>query len=410
MKIEEKEFNQAKEENKHHPSGDKMVGGSFAVSLGIHAAVLLLVGGLVILPGTPLIEHLPTTFFPAPPIPLPEEFPPDPDSSPVDPTEHSDGSPIQNVPSEGDSPNVPQQPMDPGALTSPLGLSAPFSSAASGLDGLSQALAHAQRNSASSGPARNRSNYQFNPIGVRDLLENSLIGKFYDFKQTRSHTALSTDQAKTLREFVASGFSPSKLRDFFSPPTLLYATHIFIPNMPAAEAPKAYDVEKEVKPSNWIVHYRGLVAPPSDGTYRFVGVADDYLLVGMDGKMVLSGSRPDFVKGEEAYIPSDWKPKDAAYPAAVSNNVLVVGDWIEWKANDFRKLDVVVGERPGGSFMAVLLIEQKGRDYKKSDRGYPILPVFRVDGVKIQLGADVQKRDYPEYSSNGPVFRVKHMK
>jgi hypothetical protein len=42
-----------------------------------------------------------------------------------------------------------------------------------------------------------------------------------------------------------------------------------------------------VQPSNWIIHYKGQVSPPSAGTYRFWGTADDLIAVAVNGKTEL---------------------------------------------------------------------------------------------------------------------------
>jgi hypothetical protein len=40
--------------------------------------------------------------------------------------------------------------------------------------------------------------------------------------------------------------------------------------MPADEAPKAFDVERQVKPRRWLVHYRGKFVAPKSGTLFWI--------------------------------------------------------------------------------------------------------------------------------------------
>ncbi len=73
-----------------------------------------------------------------------------------------------------------------------------------------------------------------------------------------------------------------------------------MPVMDAKDAPKAFKVNKPA--SYWAVHYRGKVRAPATGTYRFVGLADDFLLVRFGGRLVLDASignvAPDFPREE----------------------------------------------------------------------------------------------------------------
>ncbi|NJK93372.1 MAG: hypothetical protein HC904_17095 [Blastochloris sp.] len=41
------------------------------------------------------------------------------------------------------------------------------------------------------------------------------------------------------------------------------------------------------------------------------------------------------------------------------------GDWMELKQGEIIDIDIVVGERPGGSFEAMLAYEKKGVNYPK---------------------------------------------
>lgn len=52
-------------------------------------------------------------------------------------------------------------------------------------------------------------------------------------------------------------------------------------------------------------------------------------------------------------------------------------------AGSSYNLEIVIGECPGGSFTAVLLLLKEGEDYKKDARGNPILPVFKLAPSQI---------------------------
>ena len=82
-----------------------------------------------------------------------------------------------------------------------------------------------------------------------------------------------------LSRFVNKGWNESELNRFYKAPQQLYAAQFYIPRTPAKDAPKAYGCDDKVKPSQWLAIYRGKVRAPKSGTFRFVGLGDDYLVV-----------------------------------------------------------------------------------------------------------------------------------
>ena len=239
----------------------------------------------------------------------------------------------------------------------------------------------------------------------------TLVGRLYDLKQFRTGKpnpeleklgplVLST---KETTAFVKSGWSNSALYKFFQAPTTLYATQIFVPVMPAGEAPKAYGVEKEVQPKAWLAHYRGKVSPPVTGAYRFVGVGDDLMAVRIDGKIALDGG---------GKVVSDFKTDRPASPTysyefiakswiTSNRGGVVVGNRIELRAGLFYDIDIVFSEGPGGLFSAMLLFEQEGVTYEKDARGNPILPIFRLADSKTTPVSGMLP-----FMPDGPIWRA----
>jgi hypothetical protein len=204
----------------------------------------------------------------------------------------------------------------------------------------------------------------------------TLIGIFYDLKQTQRREPIP-DFAKTyapsLDEFLISGFDEALLNRFFRAATPLYTTQFAIPMMNANGAPKAFGVDGVVKPSYWVVHYKGQVAPPADGIYRFVGNFDDLLIVAINRKVILDGSRPDTKFPRLGWTePADKGPKVAI------NTLSKYGDWIELKAGQPVDIDILIGERPGGQFHGVVLYQKKGETYPVNERGQAVLPLFQL--------------------------------
>lgn len=212
-------------------------------------------------------------------------------------------------------------------------------------------------------------------FGKKESSEAGLIGILYDFKQTqkRQPTALqSQDYQKIVGEFFEKDWSESVLNRYFRATRPLYSTQIFIPLMSAGQAPKAFDMEKVIKPSAWVIFYKGQVSPPEDGTYRFIGYSDDLLAVAVNGKTVCVGARMDFRK--------HWNPPAGEKNPVVhgGNGDLTYGDWITLKKDEPIDLDVLLGERPGGQFCAFLLYQKQGVEYPKDATGVPMYPIFQL--------------------------------
>ncbi len=242
----------------------------------------------------------------------------------------------------------------------------------------------------------------------------TLVGHFYDLKQFRTKK-LNPRLAKIgpallaieeVTSFIKTGWSSSSLSEFFQAPTTLYATQIFVPVMPADEAPKAYAVEKEVKPMSWIAHYKGKVSPPTTGSYRFVGAGDDLMAVRFDGRLVLDcgGSKGSTFKPDRTRSPTyAYSYKQNEWNVGTRGG-FVVGNNMDLKAGQFYDIDIVFSEGPGGLFCAMLLFEQAGVEYKKDSKGNPILPIFRVADSKMKR-ADTG----PEFMADGPIWRAAAM-
>ncbi len=230
-------------------------------------------------------------------------------------------------------------------------------------------------------------------FGSSERNTSALIGIFYDLKQTQQREPADGGKrySDIVDEFIVSGFDEALLNHYYRAPLPLYTTQIAMPRMSAEEAPKAFGVEDEVKPRAWVVHYKAQVAPPEDGTYRFLGRADDMMIVAINRKVVLNGSL-----GSTKLPKLNWtSPEPQGRPLAAHRSA-AYGDWIELKADEPVDLDILVGERPGGIFNAILLYEKQGHDYGHTSGGR-VLPLFQVAE---------KKEDKREYLTDGPVWKI----
>lgn len=210
-------------------------------------------------------------------------------------------------------------------------------------------------------------------FGKEHSSEAALIGILYDFKQNqkRQSTGFNVENyPRVIEEFLEKGWSESVLNRYFRATRPLYTTQIYIPLMGAGEAPKAFDMEKVIKPSAWVIYYKGQVSPPEDGNYRFLGYSDDLLAVAVNGKTVCIGARME--------LPA-WKVPPGGGPFVPATSMgLTYGDWIPLKKDEPIDLDVLIGERPGGGFCAFLLYEKQGEKYPVNEQGVPMYPIFQL--------------------------------
>ncbi|MGB0415713.1 MAG: hypothetical protein ACPGKS_02570 [Coraliomargarita sp.] len=236
-------------------------------------------------------------------------------------------------------------------------------------------------------------------FGNTSPLVGALEGTFIDFKQDRYRESPPDEGWMEAGADFLRSFRLREFRKYFNAEQKLYATHFYMPLMSADEAPRAFGVENLVLPSQWIAVYQGQFRSNTGGKFRFVGTADDILIVGVDGDTVLSAGFTDSNPGK-------WKPDDA--PTHSGPNVseylpaLTYGDWFTLKPGEPRELTVVLGEIPGGEFGSYLFIEDASVDYEMAgDR--PILPVFKLKEFSSAEAESIKADGYPK-RMDGPVF------
>ncbi len=208
----------------------------------------------------------------------------------------------------------------------------------------------------------------------------SLEGRLYDFKKDPDGNDIPYDLADRA-EFVdrviriqRANFTAASLRRHFQAPNSLFLSHLAIPFNDASAGPKFFGAEETIKPSGWIAHYRGKIAVPKTGTYRFSGLGDDYIGVFLNGRIRLAACWGDI----QEMLAGRWEPSEPTgkFTGPFGNMRLVYGDWVRLKEGDVLDIDIIIGERPGGKVGFILHIEEKGVDYRKAADGRPILPLF----------------------------------
>jgi hypothetical protein len=196
----------------------------------------------------------------------------------------------------------------------------------------------------------------------------ALMGMFYDLTQTQDGkpSGITTENYKqVLVDFIKNGWDEDGLSGYYRATKPLFTTQVWLPSMPTLEGPRAFGVEKKAPHAVWVIHYKGQIAPPEDGTYRFVGFGDDVLIVAINEKVVLSSSYAHLDLG----VP----------PATPAGDCLKAGAWFDCQASKPVDLDILCCDNgdPGGVCASFVLIEEKGKTYQMNG-AYPFLPIFQV--------------------------------
>ncbi|MDR2845354.1 MAG: hypothetical protein LBV28_04585 [Puniceicoccales bacterium] len=203
-----------------------------------------------------------------------------------------------------------------------------------------------------------------------------LTGTFYDLKQSaKGGGGNGKNDGKYLenaRKFAANWDEGFLARNFFQSPQKLSLQQMLIPlrHGNAGEAPAAFEAPN-VAPSNWIVHYKGTVTVPFTGKFRFVGMADDWIVVRWNRKLALtSGYGNSMVASYN--IPKNGKPPagvGASFPY-LDRPAMQSGPWISVSKGATCDIEIAMGETPGGEFCAILA-------FQKDDDKSPLY-LFRV--------------------------------
>ena len=393
----------------------------FLIAIAAHG-LLLLVGGSVVIfkGGNPLaiftsqdVSGEGGAAAEAPPSPEESAPEPEPESMPVEsevrPTEVDESTDILALSTPSTVPSfAPPAPAK--------------ASSSTGATGNAVKMASSPRPVGRAGAKRTGKSTLF---GFSEKMGGELEGTMYDLKLKADGKTPTGMNDKTfpeaVKKIIRNRFRPSSLAEFYRVDKKFFATMFYIPLQEAGEAPKTFGVQGKVRPNNFIIHYTGSFAAPEDGSYRFVGLGDESIIVMVDGNVKLEGNWVPFLSYAERndrqgeYVP-DFFPtiKDSAQDKEKWAR-LREGEWIPLKAGQARKLDVLLVEQgdpkaeKGGNFAFVLLIEKQGTKYetrKKGNQTFTILPPFLLEepdgGMQKILRENKEKLDVD--LKNAPIF------
>ena len=231
---------------------------------------------------------------------------------------------------------------------------------------------------------------------------NEFVGTLYDLKLDRDQEPVEMSPELYFEELgrFCGSWNESRLNKYFKAPRQKYATVFYFPEINADEAPKAFGVEDVVKPELWVIHYKGTIAAPETGEYRFWGYGDDVLIVRVGRQERLQANWND----RKAISWSSDDDMDQQYKV-FGQRPLFIGDWFRLDKGKEVPVDILVGECSGNKFACALLIEKKGSSYATSASGGPLLPLFKTSAIPDEL-LNRMNINPGEVTSKGPLFGV----
>ena len=268
--------------------------------------------------------------------------------------------------------------------------------------------------------------------------QSALVGRFYDLKQPvdgKSRPLRRQQVVELFRQFDDKKWDSKLFEGYYSPKVKLYAPYFYLPRCKAEYGPEAFQCnEKEgkprVRPSDWVVIYRGVVTAPESGTFRFAGMGDDVLMVRFNNKLVLESgwsipTRGSMTLGTDKNYQqeiSSRKGGRALYQYKTTphwNRVLGgIPTGTPFKVQKGKKypIEILVSEIPGNEFGFCLLLEELKHGKKAPYGTYepnesPTLHLFRTnkslpEPERIKKALTVGGKNYTVNGNmEGPTFR-----
>jgi len=230
---------------------------------------------------------------------------------------------------------------------------------------------------------------------------NGMTGYFYDLKQTPDHKPTNIDvesEKAVLKKFFAGGWNEDDWAEkFLKSPKPLYANEIFVPIISSEEGPKAYGLGKVCQMGYWAAIYHLKITCGRTGNFRVAGFGDDYLVVRVNGSVVLdSGYYPPVTsfKREKVY-PAHWLKYKAIHP---DYGQTVVGSSFTMETGSEMTIDVLISDafpaNGSGKCGYFLFLLEEGKDYPKDAQNDSIFPLLQVqpDSKVTRTG------DHPPFS------------
>ena len=253
----------------------------------------------------------------------------------------------------------------------------------------------------------------------------ALKGTLYDLKRSRDGkttycTTAGGDKDKrkerlhdAMRMLVANKFNTAKLgQTYFAAGTKLSSNQVYVNARDANAATNAFanppvsEGGKAPFPApGWLAVYEGDITAPENGEFRFVGMGDDVLLVGLNGEPALYAFWPGEGHGAAVAYHKGWEPedvcgkggKDGRNVTMVNGDHLYKGQWIKMTKGRKYRVVIAFGEGAGGLASARLGIQKKGSENDKS------VSIFKLGAIVPELMPILDIKGI--YKADGPNFQ-----
>ncbi|MDD6337531.1 MAG: hypothetical protein PUC15_04005 [Lentisphaeria bacterium] len=294
----------------------------------------------------------------------------------------------------------------------------------------------------------------------RGNLKGMLQGVFYDLKQTRGGrpTDAMGDPAKendhtrdkilpVLKEFINGPWRREYDKDgqvhypaldgYYCSPTRLWNSCFYTRQIKATEAPAAFLCGKEVNTGGWACIYSGNVVAPFSGKFRFVGYADDIMLIRFNKQIVFDygwysatlgvnlwymGEKLDSFKAVLSGRPENERQRrliadsviyskhklDVYCPEFDSRHGIAKGPVLEVEEGQVYPIEILISEVPGGEFTMLLFVEQLDEDGQPLEPNPDSFTLFRttLDLPPQNTREDDRRFFMPKFKPYGPIWRV----
>jgi hypothetical protein len=252
-------------------------------------------------------------------------------------------------------------------------------------------------------------------FGGSRSIGNDLEGTLYDLKRDRAGNFISDMQPTTaenrgfalaVNKFLASDWDKKVFDPYFRSPRKLYAIHLMLPPFGSPLALEKFGLEEGIEAGCFLIHYKGRIAYPKGGKFRFWGNGDDMLYVRINRKLVLDGRTRDFWN-ELLKTPDNWTssdPENRKY--FMGMGYAWIGDWFELEPGVPVEMEVLMGEDIGGRTSAMINVQEFGVEYPKNQNGMPILPAFKTAPIPQHIVDEINYSLIPGESdlTGGPIF------
>jgi hypothetical protein len=239
---------------------------------------------------------------------------------------------------------------------------------------------------------------------------NDLIGTFYDFKRRNTGNMMSygdpdIDMPPILEKFLDSGWDKSVLNKYYRSPRKLYSPTVVIAECPSMIGPMAFG--EDTPGYHWGVLYEGTLESYKDIRFRFYGMGDNFLFVGVDGETVLGYWLDAQSDSYATSVLSEYTTR-TEFGTAMTYAYGFNGKWIDLKAGEQKKLQVLIAESGGGMSSFMLCVEVDGVEYPLNPYlGGKTLPIFQTAVLSQTQVEELERVIYPGDATvnQGPIFQ-----